>query len=228
VTPEEDIEIVAVTPALSVLMTGNGAPSGAHYNLNIIGVPKDKSADMSQGGGHVIFVPLGSANNKKTARILLSPGDDFLVTDKNGTDGKAAFQLPTDVATTYSVFARALGRPGGKASLLLCATDPGEDLVSTADDEEICGGTEVFMNEKDKGGKKFTDVSNTVLYLEAMVDPESPLGACLELADNPNEDDAEVQVRVALFDGCLEGYLWDYTNQGLKLLQFRFYPMTDA
>ncbi len=26
--------------------TGNGAPSGAHYNLNIIGVPKNKTATM--------------------------------------------------------------------------------------------------------------------------------------------------------------------------------------
>ena len=27
-------------------MTGNGMPSGAHYNLNIIGVPKAKNAPM--------------------------------------------------------------------------------------------------------------------------------------------------------------------------------------
>ena len=35
----------------SLSLTGNGAPSGAHYNLNIIGVPKDKSADFSGGNG---------------------------------------------------------------------------------------------------------------------------------------------------------------------------------
>lgn len=39
--------------------TGNGAPSGAHTNLNIIGVKNkgDESA-YKDGGGKVIFVPL--------------------------------------------------------------------------------------------------------------------------------------------------------------------------
>jgi hypothetical protein len=35
--------------------TGNGAPSGPHYNLSIIGVPKDKNPDM-QINEHEIFV----------------------------------------------------------------------------------------------------------------------------------------------------------------------------
>src|SRR5919197_1212012 len=54
----------------AVATTGNGAPSGAHYNLNIIGVPKQKSADMTGSNGHVIFVSL--AGNTK---INLSAGD---------------------------------------------------------------------------------------------------------------------------------------------------------
>ena len=29
---------------------------------------------------------------------------------------------------------------------------------------------------------------------------------------------------VSLFDPCLEGYFWQYDNNGLKLLQLRFYP----
>ena len=35
--------------AAAVETTGNGAPSGAHYTLNIIGVPKDKSASFDGG-----------------------------------------------------------------------------------------------------------------------------------------------------------------------------------
>jgi len=31
--------------------TGNGAPSGAHYTLNIIGVPKGKTAAMDNNNG---------------------------------------------------------------------------------------------------------------------------------------------------------------------------------
>lgn len=222
-------DIIAVTPALSVTETGNGAPSGAHYNLNIIGVPKDKSADMTQGGGHVIFVPLVSPEDasrpgkQKGTQILLSAGDEFLVLDKNGTDGKASFQMPTDVSNTYRVFARALGKPGGESSLMLCAWEVGADgILGTEDDEEVCGGTEIFNREK----KKFTDVSATLLFLSADVDPESTLGVCLALTDDPLVDDPAVRVEIGLFDPCLQGYLWDYTNNGLKLLQFRFYPIT--
>ena len=51
---------------------GNGAPSGPHYNLNIIGVPKDKTADMDGNQGHRIFVKLEG----KTA-IWLAEGPDF-------------------------------------------------------------------------------------------------------------------------------------------------------
>jgi len=28
---------------------------------------------------------------------------------------------------------------------------------------------------------------------------------------------------VSLFDPCLQGFFWDYDNNGLKLLQVRFY-----
>lgn len=223
--PDGEPEVVAWTSALSVSETGNGAPSGAHYNLNIIGVPKDKSADMTQGGGHVIFVGLGDSNNKRKTKILLSAGDDFLVTDKNGTDGRARFQLPTDVSTTFSVYARALGKPGGQSSLSLCAaTDPGPDLVYGTDDDVLeCGGTEVFTK-----GKKFTDVSETLLFLSIVVDPESELGVCLGLDTDPEVDEPDVGATIPLFDGCLDGYLWDYTNAGLKLLQLRFYPKPAA
>jgi hypothetical protein len=30
---------------------------------------------------------------------------------------------------------------------------------------------------------------------------------------------------VSLFDACLQGYFWQYDNNGLKLLQVRFYPI---
>src|SRR5205814_1176518 len=34
--------------------SGNGAPSGSHYNLNIIGVANPKTADMTGANGHTI------------------------------------------------------------------------------------------------------------------------------------------------------------------------------
>ena len=38
------------SPSLATATTGNGAPSGSHFNLNIIGVDHAKSPDMSGTG----------------------------------------------------------------------------------------------------------------------------------------------------------------------------------
>ena len=109
---------------------GNGFPQGAHdYLLNIIGVPKDKTADMDDNNGHRIFVQLNGGETvtnpggkwktgqsfddlDKVNKILLLPGD-YGVLDANATDRDGAiFQLPdpcddadptTECTPSYSV-----------------------------------------------------------------------------------------------------------------------------
>lgn len=79
--------------------TGNGTPSGAHYNLNIIGVTNPKNVDMTNSNRHVIFMPLYTPKRKKNGndiysidgtsikgQIWLTPGPDFRVCDGNGFD----------------------------------------------------------------------------------------------------------------------------------------------
>lgn len=185
----------------SLALAGNGAPSGAHYNLNIIGVPKGKTASMTNNDGHRIFVNLGGIS-----KIYLSQGTTFNVLDANGTDGDGAkFQLPNpdpdnDGITTYSVFARALGKPGGSAVVTTCAIDP-------VTQEEVCS-TLSYVAVRDSGGSKFTNVSKQLLYVYADLDGDG------------------TQERYPLFDDRLEGYFWEYDNSGLKLLQLRFYEVT--
>ncbi len=170
--------------------------SGSHYGLNIIGVPKGKSASMTGNQGHRIFVPLASAT-----KIYLAEGD-FQVLDANGTDGSAKFQLPSpdpdgDGVTAYSVFARALGKPGGSATMVTCATDP-------TTGEEVCS-TESMVAVRSTGKSSWTNVSRQLLYLYADL------------------DDDGISERYALFDDRLQDYFWSYDNAGLKLLQLRFY-----
>ena len=195
--------------------TGNGAPSGAHYNLNLIGVPKGKSADMKGASGHVIFVKL-DGNSKIYLCEAGASGcegtSDFQVLDANGTDGDGAlFALPNpdpdgDGATVYSVFARALGTPGGKSITTTCATGPGEDgVLGTEDDEEVCSMIQLEL-VRDSGRSRFQNVSKYLLYIYADLNGDTTLE------------------RVPLFDDRLRGYLWDYDNAGLKLVQLRFYP----
>lgn len=179
--------------------TGSGAPSGAHYNLNIIGVPKGKTADMTDSSGHRIFVPL-----QGNCKINLSPGD-FQVLDGNCTDGPAAFQLPNpdpnnDGVTEYSVYARALGKPGGSSTTTTCATDP-------TTGEEWCSVYSMVL-VREKGKSSFSNVSNVLLYIYADIDGDGTIE------------------RYPLFDDKLQDYFWSYDNNGLKLAQLRFYQIS--
>jgi len=188
-----DPQVVANAQAI----TGNGGPSGAHYTLNLIGVSNPKSTDLS-GNGSRIFVPLSGST-----KIMLSPGD-FQVLDANGTDGSASFQLPNpdptnSGTTTYSVFARALGKPGGSSTQTTCATDPttGELWCSVYSSVQVRG----------TGKSTFTNVSKQLLYLYADIN-----------------GDGTVE-RYNLFDSALQNYYWQYDNDNLKLLQLRFYQV---
>ena len=185
-----------------------------HYNLNIIGVANPKTADMTDTSGHSLFVPL--EGNVKIGLALAPEGESFAVIDRNGTDGNGAkFQLsaadPCNTGTTqYSVFARPLGKPNGKAKMTTGAVDPttGEDVYS------VC----VLDLERTKGPQKFENVSKELLYIYAYVyagpGPDGIIGTA---------DDVYTFQRVPLFDTALQDYFWNYDNNGLKLLQLRFY-----
>jgi len=194
---------LAATAAASMLATpamaaGNGAPSGSHYSLNIIGVGDKNHMPQNLDSGNVIFVKLWGNDTK----ILLSEGD-FKVLDKNGTDGEASFQLPNpdadnDGTTTYSVFARALGMPGGSSTTTTCATDPiGGDIECSVISLDLT---------RSKGKSTFINASKFLLYVYADIDEDGTLE------------------RVPLFGDGLEDFYWDYDNRGLKLAQLRFYP----
>ena len=188
--------------------SGNGAPSGSHYNLNIIGVPKDKTAEMVGNHGHRIFVKL---EGKSKIYLKEAPeGESFQVLDANGTDGNGArFQLPDpdpndDLVTEYSVFARALGKPGGHSFMTSCFEYFDEELGEYV---ELCSD-ETLTLERLRGKMGFQNVSKEVLTLVIDVDGDGVLE------------------RLGLFDEELYEYFWEYDNHGLKIAQLRFYPIS--
>jgi hypothetical protein len=186
------------TPETSLgKLTGSGAPSGNHFTLNMIGVSNPKTTDMS-GGGSRIFVPLTGST-----KILLSEGD-FQVLDANATDGSGAFQLPNpdptnSGTTTYSVFARALGKPGGSSKTTTCASDAttGETFCSVFSAVAV----------RSTGKSRFENVSKELLFVFADVDGDG------------------VVDRFNLFNDALQNFFWQYDNNGLRLLQLRFYEV---
>jgi len=126
---------------------------------------------MTGTSGHTIFVPL-----RGRAKIELYPstGDnacedctkEFLVLDRNAFDGSASFCLPVPEVdpegcpagqsqVSYSVYARALGTPGGKSFTTTCAYDDGELWCSSI----------TMKLERLTGKSEFMDVSKYLLFI---------------------------------------------------------------
>jgi hypothetical protein len=206
--------------------------------LNLIGVKsdKDKNDNMeNKAAGNVIFVGLGAEGEPDTTEISLIQGTDFAVLDKNGTDGEASFQLPptgldpyivgqkgtANTMSEYSVFIRALGTPGGKATMQTCAevaaalapwinTKTGKALTAPGVGETVCS-LEVITNTmlvRNSSKPKFINVTAELLTILFQVTLEGG---------------EVIYVRVPLFSSLLENYYWKYDNEGLKNCEIRFY-----
>ena len=188
---------------------GNGAPSGQHYNLNLIGKDKTNILPNDDNNGHRIFV-----NLYKRSKITLEEGP-FEVIDADATDGKATFQLPKPenqydaegnylAPGAYEVWIRPLGKPGGNGDITTCAIDP-------VSGEEVCSTNNVIL-VRDKGKSTFGDVTKELTTITYCVEYDTG-GICIDYDT------------VDIFDPILEDYLWSFNNNGLKIVQLRFYPL---
>jgi hypothetical protein len=227
--------VLTLVFAASVHATGNGAPSGYHYNLNIICVPKGKTADMTGTQGHTIFVPCAD-----TTKINLIEGTDFGVLDRNGTDGSASFRLPpadTGVITD---------QPGVNDECTVYNADGtvDEDGIPDTGDYYVCGsGISVYsVFARALGNPRGTaammlcflndigeDVCSTTnqLTLDASGRPAKFANVTANLLYLYNITiDGVLYKRIPLFSDVLQDYFWSYDNKGLKLLQLRFYHCT--
>ncbi len=216
---------LAAIPVLA--QTGNGAPNGSHYNLNLIGMDNCKSAAMTDSNRHTIFVllnysdatptnPTAITSLDKKNKIFLQEGD-FQVLDGNACDG-AVFQLPQNACTnwgttgvpasgcTYSVFVRGLGSPQNDpyAQMTTCRID--NDPASPTFGTYQCS-TETVTVDRNKGKSTFQNVTRELTSL------------CLD-----TNADTTCDTRVQLFTSDFYQYFWDYDNHGLRLAQLRFYP----
>jgi hypothetical protein len=216
------VGLLATTSSV-IAQQGNGAPKGAHYNLNIIGVDNPKTADMTGSNRHTIFVGLGR-NGQVTSKIYLTRGS-FEVCDGNAFDAAwncdgeqiqsqgAVFQLPCNTnlpddqdtlipcdagdTASYEIYARALGQPGGSSTTTTCAFDP--------DIGDVVCSTENVLLVRSRGKSTFENVTKELTSLVADIDGDGDLD------------------RVALFQSNLEDWFWQYQNRGLRLAQLRFY-----
>ena len=110
---------------------------------------------------------------------------------------------------SYQVWARALGKIDGGATMTTCAT---------VMDELQCSLENAVLT-RTRGKQYFADVTDELTSLVAYV--------CVERdADTHECIDVDV-VRIALFAGGTYDWFWNYANDGLRLAQLRFYYLDD-
>jgi hypothetical protein len=147
--------------------TGNGAPSGKHFDLQIHGVNGGQGYNGNTKNN--IFVPL-----QGNCRISLTEGSPFSVLQNDCINNPPAeFQLPDpcggDTTCTnfvYEVFARALTK--GSANMFTCFTDTTGTFCAT-------GAMVVSLNKIDYG--KFVNVSQSLLNVCNLAGKKEPLFA---------------------------------------------------
>jgi len=230
VPPTEKDEITSLTKA----KPADKPPSGAHYNLNIIG----KKWDWSGGGSydnparHTMFVPedttgwtIATPGDDDTTdvpdlsgiKISMTQGAEFAVLDGNAfDDGECAFQLAPG---KYEVWITAKAKP----------PKPGEEYytniggwVFAADDE---GDNYYFNIGSVSVRKKLGWIDATHIFYVSCTEDWFDLVECnglgmwvfdylSTLVDYDFEDDPNITDTA---------YFWQYDNHGNKLVKVRFY-----
>jgi len=111
-----------------------------------------------------------------------------------------------------------LGKPGGQGTLESCY----EDALGTWCAADFDGGVEPIPLTRTKGGApKFTNVSKDLLYVDHCLAWDAGADTVLGTDDDVCTDVEQI----GLFSDALLSYYWNYDNQGLKLVQLRFYEV---
>lgn len=239
--------LVLAVAAPAYAQTGNGAPSGGHYTLNIIGVENPKTATLTGSNRHTIFVALGK-NSQVTSRIYLMPSDAFRVCDGNAfdpaiaCDGSVIAQQGAVFELPYNTNLTAGTDPDGEPSTLLpCDVDdpqlayevwlrelgqPGGGMTM-----QTCA-TEVGDQDGDGvSGETLCSTENVVTLRDPgkevfknVTQQLTSLNVCFDTNADPTITDIDC-FRYALFRDEFEDWHWQYDNRGLRLAQIRFYPL---
>jgi len=187
--------------------------SGPHYNLNIIGVPKDKPVpSMTDSSRHTIFVPLDNDVVTRQVRVYFVAGTEFKVIDGNCTDdNQCTIMVPGDPTNQvcYDVYAAALGKPHGNAVIQAqCIIN---DILTSCTDALLQSS---FSVDRLKGPPKRENITDVFRA-----------SGCIDLNKNLVCDAGDVVFsNVWIFNlSQLAEYFWDYDNNGLKVMQVRFY-----
>ena len=211
--------------------------NGKHYTLNFIGVPHDKINPMQYEDGsnrNTIFVPLngnGEVSRKVKIYYTTTEANQFAVLDANATDDEVAvievphqycadYETGCEELVSFAVFAVGLGKPNGKT--FVDANCQLED-VNNGDcaDFLLMNSFTIGRTSNGKNKPKVTDITD-VFRATGCIDLD------YEMYPGCTSGDIEFSNLWIFNIEQLGEYYWDYNNQGLKLMQTRFYPTTSG
>jgi hypothetical protein len=225
----------ALVAGTALAQNNNPCPGAKEYQVNIIGVPKQKNANLTGGNGHRIFVPLTGVTKiymtgDTSTADGLQCGNNFYVADANATDGSGTLVVPCtnvnveseDPGVCFDVYATPLGTPGGSAQVdVVCTFD--ETVAETDIDEGSCEdvplGSFDFDLVRNSGKPVQKDITN---FMRA--------SGCFDTDGSGTCDEGEKTFNnVWIFNlEALQEYFWEYDNNGLRLSMVRFCEGTDC
>jgi len=203
------VVFIAAMP-LAAQNQNNGFPSGDHYTLNIQGKLNCAGSDLTGSNRHTIQVLLKFSSDPndlidRTNKIMLQPGPSGSqpqVVDGNACDkGGSLFQLPMDVSTTWTAYARALSKPLTSMNITSCGLD-------TTDNTVICSTGNPLMLQRKSGKPVTINATDELLYV------------CV----GGTGDNCAGGTKVSLFSDSNYLYFWNVDNFGLRNAQIRLYP----
>jgi hypothetical protein len=222
--------VIAAVFSIGTAFAGNGAPSGPHWNINIIGHPKGGiGGDYSSG--HSIMIPLRNVTGLEElvcipdgvtfldnsgvttvtseptgAKIYFVPGDHFEIIDRDATDSDGAkIMVPVDSATgdiQFNVYIRVLGKPNTCMNINAYAYDLEQNLWFQA-------GT---VSVSRKTGKSTFVRANDLFRVWFCV------------VDDTNKC-ADGGANLSVFNDIFDSYFWNILNDGTRLVQVRLYQI---
>lgn len=231
---------VAFIVALALpAFAGNGAPSGPHYNLNIIGVDNPKNTTMTGSDRHTIFVALGSKNQEAITKIYLTQGE-FEVCDGNGFDAAydcsgsviasgnngAVFQLPCNLllpATGGGVTLYPC-QSGAKAYYEVWARALGSPKNTPEVNIKTCATEVGDINGNTTPNETLCSLESALLIrMSGKREFQNVTNALTSICIDTADADLLCDKRYALFRSEFQDWFWQYANKGVKLSQLRFY-----
>jgi hypothetical protein len=234
--------VIAVVFSTGAAFAVNGAPSGPHFNINIIGHPKG-GIGGDDSSGHSIMIPLrtvpgpdvlkcnvdgvnfvddtyptpGTLAPTGGAKIYFEGGENFEILDRDATDGEARIKLPVDMNSTtkdlkFAVYMRVLGKPNKYNPVT------GEGTVA-------CMNINAYVNDAADQTLWYQTGTVTVSRAKgkssfARVTDLFMVWFCTEMVDTTCTTTANLSV----FNDIFSGYFWNILNDGTRLVQVRFYP----